>query len=330
MTNNPLFAVTTENTINWLLEKLNPSVRYRTLVELLDQPPGDPEVMEAKEQIPASVSVNAVFSHMTPDGFWYYQPRGKGGRGDGVAYYDFYTTHFNLAYLAELGMDREDRRIDTAVNRYLGLQQPDGDFMRHWSCLYAYNLRTFIRLGYGDEERVKRMVGLLTSTNRFDGGYLCDGQAGSEPFKPSQKSCIRGSVKALMAYADLPVLWETPQCQALIDYFIRRHGIYPSNSRTWRTPICPLGKPDELSETWFPFTWRATFLEVLYALSKMGHGQNPALDQCWALLQSKQEAEGRYILSRMEKRSHFVPTQQGEPCKWITLYALLAHKYAQS
>lgn len=202
--------------------------------------------------------------------------------------------------------------------------------MRHWSCLYAYNLRTFIRLGYRDDERVQRIVELLSSTNRFDGGYLCDGQEGGEAFKPSQKSCIRGSVKALMAYADLPALWETPQCKALIDYFVRRHGIYPSNSKTWRTPIRVLGKPDEISETWFPFTWRATFLEVLYALSKMGHGKNPALDQCWALLATKRDLEGRYILSRMEKRSYFVPTEQGQPCKWITLYALLAHKYAQT
>lgn len=316
--------------VDWLLEKDNPSVRYRTLVELLDQAPSDADVAEAGKQISSSAPVSVIFSKMTSQGFWYYARSGKDGKGDGIDYHDFYTTHFNLAYLAELGLDKNDERVDKAVNRYLGLQKPDGDFKRHFSCLYSYNLRTFIRLGYGDDKRVKRIINLLVNTNRFDGGYLCDGQEGSESFKPSQKSCIRGTVKALLAYADLPTLWETPRCKTLVDYFIKRHGIYRSNSKTWRTPIRPLGKPDELTETWFPFTWRATFLEILYALSKMGYGTNPALDQCWALLETKRDSEGRYILSMMEKRSYFTPTNQGDACKWITLYALLAKKYAQA
>jgi hypothetical protein len=42
MINDTLSAITNENVIDWLLEKDNPSVRYRTLVELLDQAPSDP------------------------------------------------------------------------------------------------------------------------------------------------------------------------------------------------------------------------------------------------------------------------------------------------
>lgn len=45
------------------------------------------------------------------------------------------TTHFILAFLAELGMTREEPKIEKVANRYLSLQQSDGDFFGHFSCL---------------------------------------------------------------------------------------------------------------------------------------------------------------------------------------------------
>ena len=59
-----------ENVINWLLEEENPSVRYRTLTELLDRPPDDSEVVRAREQIPSSVAVTNILDRMHPDGYW--------------------------------------------------------------------------------------------------------------------------------------------------------------------------------------------------------------------------------------------------------------------
>ena len=55
--------------IAWLLEPENPSVRYRTLTELLDQG-GSEEALEAKRAIAASAPVSRLLQAMHPDGYW--------------------------------------------------------------------------------------------------------------------------------------------------------------------------------------------------------------------------------------------------------------------
>ena len=158
-----------ENVINWLLEEENPSVRYRTLTELLDRPPDDSEVVRAREQIPSSVAVTNILDRMHPDGYWLWKNTSKGRLvGDEVEYSDFGTTHFCLAYLSELGMTGEHPQVRRAADRYLNFQQPDGDFLRHFSCLYAYNIRTFIRMGYRNDPRVQKTIDLMLSTERSD------------------------------------------------------------------------------------------------------------------------------------------------------------------
>ena len=211
-----------EGVLDWLLAKNDPSIRYRTLTELLDKAPDDPDVQATKAQIPASKPVAKIFSKMEPEGYWFYfDKRANRGAGDGVEYFDYVTTHFNLAFLAELGLDRTDERISLAVERYLGLQKTDGDFHHHFSCLYTYNLRTLVMMGYKEDDRVQKTINLMLKTDRHDGGYLCDSHEGKYKNKPT-KSCIRGSVKALMAFASLPELWPTARCQKLVSYFLKR------------------------------------------------------------------------------------------------------------
>ncbi len=304
----------------WLLEEDNPSVRYRTLTELLDGSPADPEVVRTKRAILSSKPVMSILARMHPDGYWLYRsPRTGAVVGDGVEYGSFVTTHFCLAYLAELGLNKEHPEVHKAANRYLDLQQDDGDFLRHYSCLYAYNIRTFVRLGFRDDPRVQKTIDLLLATTRHDGGYLCDTHEGKYKTKAT-KSCIRGSVKALMAFAELPEYWRHERCKDLVDYFLRRDCLFRMDDRT---------KPvnDDVVFTYFPDTWRASVLEIVYALSTMGYGSGEQLLRAWAVLEGKKGAQGRYILdggTPSQVRSLFNPGKRGEPNKWITFYALLS------
>ena len=309
-----------QNIINWLLEENNPSIRYRTLVELLDKKLNNPDVIEIKSQIAISKPVEKIFLKMHPDGYWYiFDKRKNQGAGDGVEYFDYKTTHFNLAFLAELGMDCNDKRILLAVNRYLNLQQEDGDFLGHFSCLYAYNLRAFIMMGFKNDKRIQNTINLLLNTKRYDGGYLCDIHEGKRKNK-LVKSCIRGSIKALTAYAILPELWNTPRCKSLIKYFLKRQVYFRmgQSEKPAAKAICA---------TTFPFIWRSTFLEALCALSKMGYGKSPELAAAWELLENKKDKEEKYILDWNPTNSYFNPGKRGMPNKWITLYANLALKY---
>ncbi len=302
--------------MDWLLDEENPSVRYRTLVELLDENPDAPTIRKLKAQIPGSNQAERIFSKMHPDGYWEYK-----GVGANVDYVDFITTHFNLSFLAELGLDKSDPRVALAAERYLCLTKPDGDYSRHMSCLYAYNIRTFIMLGYRDDPRVRKTVELMLSTSRHDGGYLCDMHEGKRKVRPV-RSCINGSTKALMAFAMLPDLWGHPRSRKLVDYFLRRGAIYRTDS-----PGVPANRSSNIMV--FPFHWRSNLLESAYALAAMGYGTRPELDDMWKAFESKKDKESRYVLDWDPPRCYFKTGKRGQANKWVTVYAYLALKYKE-
>jgi hypothetical protein len=312
-----------EEVVRWLLEPEEPSVRYRTMVELLDYPGDDARVLEAKGRIPGSTPVQAIFEKMHPGGYWLQRnPRTKEVVGDGLMYGSFGTTHFCLSYLAELGMDNGDERIVRAAERYLGLQREDGDFLNHYSCLIGYNVRTFTKLGYRDDERVQRSIDLLLGTERADGGYLCDTHEGKYKTRPV-KSCVRGSLKALLAFSLLPEYWGHESVRRLVDYFLGREGIY----RT--TDLDELVNKD-MTRNSFPVTWRANVFEVLLALSRMGLGGDERLSRAWRHMDLRRDARGRYPLDWNPRQAPWKVGKRGEPNKWVTFYSYLAHKYRKT
>jgi hypothetical protein len=253
-----------------------------------------------------------------PDGYWLQtNPRTGVTVGDGVEYGSFATTHFCLAYLAELGLTREHPLIAKAADRYLGLQQPNGDFWRNMSCLNGYNIRTFIMLGYRDDPRLQKNIDLMLKTERADGGYLCDMH---EKRRKTKKSCIRGCGKMLMAFAMMPEYWEHNRCKALLDYFLQRDCIFSRND-----PSVFVNK--DMERIIFPFVWRTSVLEVLWALSRMGLGKHPATQKAWAVLDKSRVADGRYIMDWSPTQSLLKPGKRGQPNKWITFYALQALKF---
>jgi hypothetical protein len=105
----------------------------------------------------------------------------------------------------------------------------------------------------------------------------------------------------------------------LVNYFLRRRVYYRSR------------QPDqiirgELIRTGFPFVINGSLLEPLYALSVMGYGQHPALEDAWARLATKRDAQGRYVNEWYPTGIPFKPDVKGQPSKWVTVYAALALK----
>jgi len=56
--------------IDWLLEEDQPSVRYHTLVDLLERKEDDPEVREAHSKIPRMGWARDILKLQKPKGFW--------------------------------------------------------------------------------------------------------------------------------------------------------------------------------------------------------------------------------------------------------------------
>lgn len=307
-----------KDVVDWLLEESNPAIRYRTLVELLQEPPRSRSVKEAKAQLPENPAVRDLFARMHPDGYWLEtNPRSGVTVGAGVEYGSYASNPFCLAYLAELGLDRSHPLVHQAADRYLGLQQADGDFWNHFSCLNGYTIRNFILLGYRDDPRLRKTIDLMRTTDRPDGGYLCDMH---EKRRPNSRSCIRGCAKMLMAFALMPELWSHERCTALAEYFLGRKCLFR------------LRKPGELvrrdiTQTQFPIAWQTNALEILWSLSRMGLGKHAATKAAWKALEAKRTDDGRYIMDWTPTQTLLKAGKRGKPNKWITFYALQALQF---
>ena len=98
--------ITNSQTLDWLLERENPSVRYFALTELFNRDLNDIEVVETKKDIMNVGIVPKILSKQNEAGYW----------GDPARFYvDKYTgTVWQLMILAELGADPEDPRIKKA------------------------------------------------------------------------------------------------------------------------------------------------------------------------------------------------------------------------
>ncbi len=304
----------------WLLEPGDPSVRYRTLVELMDMGESE-EAKIAKKSISESEPVKSLIAKMHPDGYWL--QKNSQGRivGQEAEYGSFATTHFCLAYCAELGLDRSEPFVEKAASRYLGLQKEDGDWYEHLSCLFGYNIRTFIMLGYRYDERIQKAIDMMLNTVRKDGGYLCDMHEKEKGRPP--KSCVRGAAKALLAFSELPEYWNHERCLQLVDYFLSRNGIYKRNDHE------RFVSKDMLTDS-FPIIWRTNIWEILYGLSKMGYGKDGRLADAWKVMESRRDTDERYLLDWTPSQSPWKAGIRGESNKWITLYCMLAEKYRDS
>ncbi|MBY8984371.1 MAG: hypothetical protein KGD65_04830 [Candidatus Lokiarchaeota archaeon] len=310
-----------KNVTEWLLEEENPSIRYCTMRELQEVPESDPNLQLVKNQISSYQPVKNMLDAMHPEGYWeVFSPKTKKSYGKGVEYRQD-STHFILGYLAELGMTREDPKIEKAANRYLSLQQPDGDFIGHSSCLLGMNIRTFIFLGFKDDPRLKKTINLMKKLVRHDDGYLCDRYEGKRKRSPV-KSCVRGSVKVLHALAELPELWDESFSKKIVDYFLNRNILYKTTE-----PETYVNKDAGL--TIFPFNWRFGLIDILLPLAKMGYGKDVRMESAWKVLVRHKTVEGKYICDWILNNKYWKIGKSGLANKWITFYAYLCLKYKE-
>jgi hypothetical protein len=157
---------------------------------------------------------------------------------------------------------------------------------------------------------------------REDDGYLCDMHKGKRKTR-LVKSCYRGTVKALFALSELPQLWTESYTKRVINYFLDRNVLYKTKKPTEFVTR-------ETGMTIFPFSYRAGLLETLYALAKMGYGEDPRLQNAWNILQDQRTSMGRYILNWTPGKTtnrYFYPGKKQTENKWVTFYAYLCLKY---
>ena len=315
------------DTVEWLLEEDNPSVRYLTLRHLLKREEGDADVQQARRDIMRIGPVPKILSKQAPEGHW--------GRPE-----DFYMrskyrgTTWNLIALAELGADPEDERIRSACESVLkwsqnpvsggfstlGTAEKGGRPESEIPCLTSNMAFCLVRLGMLDDPRVQMALQWIVRYQRFD---LKSFESKEWPYRYDRcwrKHTCRSSVaKALKALAEVPEERRTKEMRTTIENareFFLVQDVYkkgPGSRAIARPEWLNLG---------FPLMWNTNLLELLNLLVSTGGGDGRMRD-AEKLVLSKRKRNGRWVQEDHYQGRYLVAFERnGSESKWVTLNAL--------
>lgn len=296
--------------IPWLLDTSNPSVRFGTLVDLLDRPAHDPEVGATWAEIPTYEPASRLLSEQKQDGYRvkrdYYLPKHCG-------------TFWVLSVLADVGLTIERDEIRRGCEFMFAFQRENGAFCRRrrvagkgivWDenpgpCTHARILRFLIQFGHGQDPRIRAGIEWLLAAQRDDGMWDCG--------PPERPGCLRAthdvlSVAALDAKAAAhPATTRGAEavCGLLMERGMGRYHV----GIPWTT----------LEYPYFGYS----VVSTLDALARLGYTVREAkISLAMEYLLSRQLPDGAWPLDRSPYRPPFDIGQPGEPNKWVTLDVL--------
>src|SRR2546425_899567 len=163
--------------LDWLLEDDQPAVRYHALVDLMDFPPADPAVEEARAAIPLRGWAAEILRTQKPGGHCFDSEKGT---------LDCWEA---LAAFGALGRERLTRSMKRSVERgsefYLerklhkeGSRKYAPWFRFHYPTHYYYDilvgLDVLTALGYGDDRRLEYGLKVLREKRQPDGRWHLD------------------------------------------------------------------------------------------------------------------------------------------------------------
>lgn len=318
-----------QKTIDWLLEKDNPSVRYYTLRDLLKKPVSDPEIPEAKHAIMTTGIIPAILSKQETGGYWgqperFYTDKYKG-------------TVWQMMILAELGADGQDERVKKMVEFILENSQERKDYGFSYRrsektgggitsgvvpCLTGNMVWSLIRLGFLGDERVKKGIEWICKYQRADDGIE---KAPSGPLYDryemcwGKHTCHMGVVKSLKALAEIPEVKRSKKANEKIEQlaeYLLVHRIYKKSHNPEKVARPGWLKPG------FPLMYQSDILEVLEILTNLGY-HDPRMDEAIEIVRSKQTKEGRWKLENSFNGRMIINIERkGAESKWMTLKAI--------
>jgi hypothetical protein len=198
-------------TINWLLEG-PPWVKYGTLVDLLEKPPGSAEVAAVRQELAADPRIQVLLAGLND---W---PGGPLQRHNDASH----ALH-KLVFVADSGIRAADPGIERIVQRILDSQSEEGAFQviarvsphfggtgqdqQVWMlCDSPSILYALIKLGREDDTRLNKALEHLAGLSA-ESGWPCAVSAGMGKFRgPGRKTdpCPYATLLALKVFSQLP------------------------------------------------------------------------------------------------------------------------------
>lgn len=331
-------AYLSEQTLSWLLEEENPSVRYFTLTDLLDTPSDDSQVQEALTAIQRNDLVTQMLFQMV-------QPSYR----DALS--RFYTYKYkglvwSLITLAELGTEPNEQI--RSMCEYLlenSQEREDGGFSMNTAqktgggrktevipCLTGNLVWVLIHFGYLQDERLQKALSHLSRFLVLNDGELIESQAA--PYDRMEMcwgshTCFMGVVKTLKALTCVPKQQRSADLQDALDRsveFLLMHHLYKSSHN-----LAKKAKPGWLHFA-FPLMYQTDVLEILDIL--LGEGiHDERMEDAFQLVLNKRNGRGRWLLENTYASDRLlIPLGvKGEESKWVTLRSMrVIKRYLQT
>lgn len=317
--------------LDWLLEsdQENPGVRYRALVDLLEEPADSKEANRARREIMESGPVPVILEAQAPEGWW-----AKAGAGYSPKYRG---TAWQIILLAEMGADPGDKRVRRGVEYLLDHAiSPSGGFSAYYDarqsgvlhCLNGNLLWALIRLGWLGDNRVQAAMDWQSRAIIGDGSvdYLKSGTSGPG-FRCGVNGglpCAWGANKMMRAMLAVP----PPARSRAMDLAIEK-GVELLLSRD--PAVADYPNDSKTSQAWFkfgfPLSYWSDVMETVTLLGDAGLGDRPELKRAVELIIEQQDDHGRWKMRNSLNGKMWCDIEaRGKPSKWVTLRALRALK----
>ena len=282
------------STIDWLLSRESPAVRYVALRDVLARPAKDIERRKAWQALPRDPYVRDVL------------PLVRRRLEPGVPAAEFERRHdgglWQLLFLALVGADRTLPGLERSGDILLAhwqqsfLEVGRGEDVSSDLELFSTACRTLVLLGWGDDARVVRGAEHLAL--RRVGGRV-------PPRSPASRD--------LLLFAALPAASRSESLQRGIDFCVER--IVGSELPALLSATAP--------EEAFPDSGEPDLLEVLDALASVGVPRRPELERALARAASRADHRARWTLRRIPAEPVLLPLERvGELSRWVTIRGL--------
>ena len=241
--------------IPWLLES-NPWTKYRTLIDLLEQPKEAENVKRSFEELKQNQQIQTLISETTE---WFPQSITRHNVP--------YLSHYKLQMLAEFGFEKKDNKIREIIkkatscvknNSYSirqtlpvkgeGFTKPDPD-ANEWhampcdSPIITYAL---LLLGHKDD-KVQRTIETLKKHWETKQGWFCFFFFVEGQFKKLQIGCPMAGLMALQVFSIVPELKESVQAKNAFEP-IKFHKDYGKS-------LYFFGRSKKFQTFKYPFVW---------------------------------------------------------------------------
>ena len=291
--------------IPWLLEPDNPSVRYWTLVDVLDRPLNDSEVLDTRAAIIEQPFIKELFRLQHPEGYW---------GDDEIKPYSAQGAVAVLNLLHVLGVPPDQRTLSGCESFLKFCQNENGGFsltkrLRSgiFPCTTGEHLPFLVYFGLGDDPRVRAAFAFLIDDMSTDEALDCG--------RYQHQDCLWGAISALNGLAVLPTDMHSERSTRVVgclaNALLDANYDFDGEHKRWLT----LGVP----RAW-------DLLSALNALAAHGYSRDNRFSPLLNRILSRQDDQGRWLCGSVSRT--WPLEKRNRPSKWVTLDALRLLKQA--